>query len=123
MRDYKDIVNEGSKEITPQDVRRAVEGVPEKLERFRARLSPDLVEDIKALWGMLRDWLSGEYKGVPWATIAAAAFALLYFTNPFDIIPDFLIPAGLVDDATVLGLVMAALKHDLDKYRRWREGK
>lgn len=123
MRDYRRVIEEGSERVTPEDVERAVSQLPEKLERFRGRLSPGLVEDLRTLWGMLRDWLGGEYRKVPWATVAAAAFALLYFINPFDIIPDFLIPAGLVDDATVIGLVLAALKHDLDKYRRWKEGK
>ncbi len=121
MADYRKVVREGSAKVSEGDVRRAVEEFPAKLEAARSRVSPEFIENAKALWEMLRDWLRGEYREVPWATIAAAAFALLYFINPFDIVPDFLIPAGLVDDATVLGLVIAAVGHDLRKYRNWRE--
>lgn len=31
--------------------------------------------------------------------------ALLYFMNPFDLIPDFLLPYGYVDDAIVIGFI------------------
>src|SRR5262245_20315800 len=49
----------------------------------------DLGRQIVLLFNMLRDWWNGSYD-IPWATVAAATAALLYFLNPLDLIPDFL---------------------------------
>ena len=45
--------------------------------------------------------------------------ALIYFLNPFDLIPDFLPTLGLVDDATLVALVVASISEDLARFREW----
>jgi uncharacterized membrane protein YkvA (DUF1232 family) len=53
-------------------------------------------------------------------TIAAAAFALIYVLNPFDIVPDVLPFVGAVDDASVVAACLMLLERDLFKYREWK---
>ena len=55
-----------------------------------------------------------------YGTIAAAAFALLYVLNPFDLMPDVLPFIGAVDDAAVLGACLMLLERDLRQYRIWK---
>lgn len=78
-----------------------------------------VLADIAALAALLRAWASGEYTNVPWRTIVMATAALLYFVNPFDLIPDVVLFAGYLDDATVISLVAGSLKNDIERFRQW----
>ena len=53
--------------------------------------------------------------------VAAAAFALIYVINPFDIVPDVLPFIGAVDDAAVIGACLMLVERDLRTYRSWKE--
>ncbi|HYE84428.1 MAG TPA: DUF1232 domain-containing protein [Clostridia bacterium] len=44
--------------------------------------------------------------------------SLLYLVFPVDIVPDYLIGLGILDDITVLSFVWIALKSELDEYGR-----
>ncbi|HWR60151.1 MAG TPA: YkvA family protein, partial [Clostridia bacterium] len=47
--------------------------------------------------------------------------SLLYLVFPVDIVPDFLIGLGILDDITVLTFVWIALKAELDDYGSKKE--
>lgn len=79
-------------------------------------------EDLFALFRLLRYWQKGIYTNVPWRTIIMSIAGILYFLNPFDLIMDLTPIVGFLDDATVIGFVMASIKKDIDKFREW-EGK
>ncbi len=50
--------------------------------------------------------------------------SLLYFIFPADIVPDFILGLGLLDDVTVLAFIWAAYKAELDAYEeKKRAGK
>ena len=66
---------------------------------------------------MLKAWVSGDYREVPLTTMALTAGAVIYFVNPFDAVPDIIPAAGLIDDATVIGFVIASIKQDLAKFK------
>lgn len=78
----------------------------------------EIWENLQLLFGIVKDWISGDYKEIPIGSIIAIIIGLLYFVSPIDIIPDFL-PGGLIDDAFVLGLIIKQVKSDLDKYKEW----
>jgi uncharacterized membrane protein YkvA (DUF1232 family) len=75
--------------------------------------------DISALLRMLRAWKDKTYTKLPKKTIIAALAALLYFVNPMDLLPDVLPLIGFIDDAAVVGLVMAAIRDDLEAFQEW----
>ena len=74
---------------------------------------------ITALGRMLRAWGSGQYKDIPARTLLLSVFALAYFVSPIDLIPDFIPALGLLDDATVILLVLGAIEKDLDRFQAW----
>lgn len=80
-------------------------------------------QDLMALYRMLKAWTKGDYKKIPWKTIVLALAALIYFLNPLDIVPDFLLGIGYLDDAVVLGFVMNSIRKDVSKYLEWEEEK
>jgi len=84
-----------------------------KLARFSA--------DIKLMFSMLRDYWYGNYRSVPWKTIAAVAGALIYVMNPLDVIPDLILGFGFLDDAGVVAMCLKLVEADLHRYAAWKE--
>ena len=75
--------------------------------------------DFKTLLSMLKASARGEYSGVSKATLLLSAGAVIYFVNPMDAIPDILPATGLLDDATVIGVVVTSVKKDIEKFKLW----
>ena len=71
---------------------------------------------------LVRAYVSGEYKHVPWQSILALVAALLYYLNPFDLIPDFIPITGLLDDFTVIMIIANTIRKDLDAFIEWELG-
>lgn len=74
----------------------------------------------KVMFGMVKDYRKGIYTNVPWFTIAAITFGLLYVLNPFDLIPDFIPGIGYIDDFAVLTFSLRFIETDLHNYLDWK---
>ena len=46
---------------------------------------------------------------------------LLYVANPIDLIPDFLIGIGQIDDVIVVALCLMLVRQEIHEYKYWRE--
>ena len=103
------------------EIEKVVEQADEIRQQFQSR-GPlkRFVEDGKMLVALLRDWRKGNYRRALYGTIAAAAFALIYVLNPFDIVPDVLPFVGAVDDASIVAACLMMIERDLFKYRDWK---
>jgi uncharacterized membrane protein YkvA (DUF1232 family) len=49
--------------------------------------------------------------------ILAMIVAVVYIVSPIDIVPDFLLPFGIVDDATAFGWLLFAIGQELNRRR------
>lgn len=78
-------------------------------------------DQLQLLFSLAKDYASGNYTAIPKSSIIAVVAALLYFISPLDLIPDFLVGLGFVDDAFVLGLVYKQVLKELDKYQVWKD--
>jgi len=78
-------------------------------------------DQLQLLFSLAKDYASGNYTAIPKSSIIAIIAALLYFISPLDLIPDFLVGLGFVDDAFVLGLVYKQVLKELDKYQIWKD--
>ncbi|MFQ5637966.1 MAG: YkvA family protein [bacterium] len=98
-----------------------LEEAEKKAERHK-RVLEKVWTDLQSLIRMAKAWIRGEYKEMPWQTIIFAMAGIIYFVNPFDIVPDFLPSVGFLDDATVIGFVLKSIKQDIEEFLHWENG-
>ena len=112
----------GLDSVNDEQVEQAATHAGRKIGRLEGAGIPDSLEglwkDIKLLYSMISDVVRGRYK-LPYRTIAAVAFTLMYFVNPFDLIPDIIPVVGYIDDAFIVSLCIKFIGTDLEKYRKW----
>lgn len=100
-------------------LRRLLSEAGAKAAKSRDRLG-DAWGELQTLFRLLKAWVTGQYRDVPWRVIVIAIAAVLYFVNPFDLIPDFL-GIGLLDDIGVVAFAMSQMKDDLAAFREWEK--
>jgi uncharacterized membrane protein YkvA (DUF1232 family) len=84
-------------------------------------LAHEAWETLQTLFRLIKAAMSGEYTGVPTATVMAAVAVLIYFLSPIDIIPDFIPVLGLLDDVALVAWFSTTLKTELDKFHEWEQ--
>jgi uncharacterized membrane protein YkvA (DUF1232 family) len=113
--------NRYTRNVTEDDV----SGVLEKEEAILNKAHGPLekfAHNIKLLFLLIKDYVQGNYRELPWTTIAAIVGTLLYIFSPIDLVPDFIPGAGLIDDAAVIALLLGSgVASDLKKYEAWKD--
>ncbi|ALM53302.1 YkvA family protein [Halomonas huangheensis] len=93
-----------------------------RIGRFsqRSRAFKQILRALKLFVPMLQDVASGRYRPVPWSAIGWMAAALAYLVSPIDLIPDFLMLFGIIDDVVIVSWLLTKVDHALMDYRAWR---
>jgi uncharacterized membrane protein YkvA (DUF1232 family) len=112
-----------ARDITPDAADRHASALGRFLARrpWYARATPGAFRaKLRLLWMILRDFLDGSYRQVPWRAVAALAAAAAYVVSPMDLVPDFLGPLGFTDDILVVALTWGLVKRELRAYCAWK---
>lgn len=112
-----------SSQISKEDLKRIVSNEKEidnktsklDLNRFRK-----LINQIRLTLNLISDFKNKRYHDIPWRSIAMIAASVLYFVNPFDMVPDLLPVFGFTDDALLFAAVFKSIQEDLEKYCNWK---
>ncbi len=94
----------------------------EKARRKRGPLT-EVWDKIQLMFSLFEDWLKGNYKEIPIGSIIMIIVTLIYFVIPTDLIPDFIVGVGYIDDAAVLAFAFNQIRGDLDNYKNWKSEK
>jgi uncharacterized membrane protein YkvA (DUF1232 family) len=103
----------------------------DKIERLLERVEHKLtlipvvgekLSDVPVFISLVRAYAKKQYTDIPVGSIIAIVAALLYLVSHFDLIPDSIPGAGLLDDAALIAFVATTLVHDdMEEYRAWRK--
>ena len=88
---------------------------------IRFGLLTRLFQNLKLLVPLIKDYWKGNYRDVSIKSIVIFLVTLIYIINPMDLIPDYLIGLGQIEDAAVLGLSLFFLEKELRKFREWKD--
>jgi len=102
----------------PELIKELVRNVRSKINSVEdgKSLAADIVEKLRTMIRMLRAYIRGEYREIPWKSLILIIGALLYFLVPIDMIPDFIPVTGFADDVAVILLVFKTISDDINAY-------
>ena len=91
----------------------------EKPPWYAAAAPKGLLARLRLFWMLASDFVAGRY-ATSWRTLATVAAAAAYVLSPIDLLPDFLVPVGLADDALVLAIAWHFARRELTRYCEWK---
>jgi uncharacterized membrane protein YkvA (DUF1232 family) len=80
-------------------------------------------EFLAAAFRLLRAYATGQYRQTPWKSLMAVTAAVVYFVMPLDVIPDFILGLGFLDDAALIMWTLKSIRTDMDRFASWENGK
>jgi len=84
-------------------------------------LAKDSKDKLLVLSRMAHAFGTGRYRSISPKSAAIIIAGIIYFINPLDLIPDFILVVGLTDDVSVLLWVYASLQKEIDKFLAWEQ--
>jgi uncharacterized membrane protein YkvA (DUF1232 family) len=100
--------------LSPADLDRLIVDLPvlrERSTKIPSQTYPYLSDQLEFLSLVVKDRVAALNRDLTAQTVAEAAFALLYFQNPTDLIPDSIPGMGLLDDAMIVSMVLRRHEH------------
>jgi uncharacterized membrane protein YkvA (DUF1232 family) len=119
MSEIAQFVHTGASRITPQ----VLKGVHRKLPFLKVEFAtinapkfPHLVDQLEFLADVVEDFADGQADDLPYFTVAAATFALIYAHRQLDLIPNSIPEIGHADDSAVVRTVLIEHERVLSDY-------
>ncbi|MDX1953464.1 MAG: hypothetical protein SFY81_14905 [Verrucomicrobiota bacterium] len=119
MSEIVHFVHRGASKITPQ----ILQGVNRKLPILKVEFAqidapkfPHLAEQLNFLSNVVEDFAEGKANELPFTTVAAATFAVIYAHRQLDLIPDSVPDIGHADDSSVVRAVLIEHERVLAKF-------
>ncbi|MDN6297115.1 MAG: DUF1232 domain-containing protein [Halomonas sp.] len=88
--------------------------------KSRAWAFKRMARGLRLFIPMTNDVVRGRFRPVPWKAFALMAAAVGYLLLPFDLIPDFVVLFGVLDDVVIVGWLLNRIDEQLAAYRAWR---
>lgn len=104
----------------PKKLNELLDKAVKKAHAHKGRLA-EFWESLLASFRLLRAYATGRYRDIPWSSLVSIIAAVVYFVMPLDLIPDFILAMGLIDDAALIGWILTSLKKDIDHFIEWEQ--
>lgn len=121
--DVFEAIESGSEKIKSDDLNKIVSNekyINLKSSELDKKKFSRLLNQLKLTLNLIKDFKNKRYTEIPWRSIAMISASVLYFVNPFDIVPDLLPVFGFTDDALLFAAVFKSIQSDLEKYCSWK---
>jgi uncharacterized membrane protein YkvA (DUF1232 family) len=77
-------------------------------------------EKLQLFFELVKAYSRGNYKNISPGTILTIVGTLLYFISPLDLVPDFILGLGILDDAALIGYTFKKISSELDTFSKWK---
>lgn len=81
----------------------------------------DFFRRVKVFIRMIKAYIKGEYREIPWKMVVMLVAGLVYFVMPLDILPDFIPVTGFLDDITVILWIFNNFRKEIDAFELWEK--
>ena len=109
--------------VNPEKISDLIGSVTDKMsdmDESKTRVS-DFFEKVKTLLRLLRAYINGNYRQIPWKSLLMIIGSLIYFMMPLDLIPDFIPLTGFADDIAIIFLVFNSINEDIEAFLEYEQ--
>jgi len=107
---------------SPQKLKKLIKDAEEKAKSRRGPLG-EIWENLQACFRLVNAYAKGEYHEIPWSSIAMIVASIVYFVMPLDLLPDFILGIGLLDDAALIAWTVRTISSDIEKFIEWEDAR
>jgi uncharacterized membrane protein YkvA (DUF1232 family) len=120
--DFTSYLKEKSMQLAPGDVKTLLAQAAAIRKRAKEISAdhPRMRRQIDFALMLVEEHSKGRCPQIPYYTIAVLAVALLYFSDPVDVIPDWIPGVGITDDAIVFELAYVMGRPGIERYCAWK---
>lgn len=120
--DFTSYLNEKCAQLAPGDVKTMLATAAQIRKRARALADerPRMEHQIEFALELVGEHYKGRCPQIPYFTIATLTVALLYFSDPVDVIPDWIPHVGTMDDAIIFELAFGMARPGIERYCAWK---
>ena len=104
---------------SPERLLDLVANAQSKAGRNRGGELAGVFDSISAAFRLLKAYAVGEYRQISFESITLIVASIIYFVMPFDVLPDFILALGFVDDAALLAWTFKTVGKDLEAFVKW----
>ena len=109
--------------INPEKISDLIGSVTNKMadmDENKKRVS-GFFRQVGTLLRMLKAYINGEYRQIPWKSLLMIIGSLIYFMMPLDLIPDFIPVTGFADDIAIIFLVFNSINEDIEAFLEFEQ--
>lgn len=109
--------------VNPEKISDLIGSVTDKMsdmDENKKRVS-DFFEKVRTLLRLLRSYINGNYRQIPWKSLLMIIGSLIYFMMPLDFIPDFIPVTGFADDIAIIFLVFNSINEDIEAFLEFEQ--
>lgn len=107
---------------SPDKLGKLVNDASEKAQAKTAPLA-GVRDSLMACFRMIKAYANGSYREVPWQSLVMIVASVTYFVMPVDLVPDFIVGLGLVDDVALLGWTIRTFDADIEAFTQWEKAR
>lgn len=105
----------------PKKMDRLIQQAKDKMQERRGpkRVLQGFYDELRLMFELLKAYHSGRYRKISVRSMVLVVFAMIYFVVPTDIIPDFILGFGFIDDSAVVLWAIGCIRSEIEKFRLW----
>ena len=118
-RSYEKATNRAGEYIKdPEKLGKLIDNATGKANQRKGPLK-EVWNSLMACFRLIKAYANGSYRKISWQSLAMIVASVIYFVMPVDLIPDFLVGFGLLDDAALLAWTIRTISADINAFIEW----
>ncbi len=104
---------------SPDKLRELVERAHKKAMDSKKESIGEVFDSLMICFRLLTSYTKGDYRDIPWKSLISIVGSVVYFVMPADLIPDFILTVGLLDDAALITWTVNSIRKDIEHFLDW----
>jgi len=108
---------------SPERLSKLITDAQNKFGRYKGGTLSNIIEPFATAIRLIKAYASGNYRDIPKERLALLVTSIVYFVMPIDVVPDFILTLGHLDDIAVLTWTFQTVADELKKFVLWETQK